>query len=142
MVDLPVGEDFVEAVMANLPQGPPPRRSRLRRRGLKLACLALLLGSSALPAVGNLRFHPDLIAPIAAPAAGLDSVPGALEGLSGLIRLAGVAADAVAQVPAVVPSMTGMVVACLGLLAFAAAGIGACSTLLAVATRLVVRGAR
>ncbi len=37
--DLPVADDFAESVMATLPQGPPPRRSRRPRRGLKLASL-------------------------------------------------------------------------------------------------------
>jgi anti-sigma factor RsiW len=43
---LQVGEDFVQAVMANLPQGPPPAVGRRRRRRtlrLPLAGLALLL---------------------------------------------------------------------------------------------------
>ncbi len=34
--DLPVGEDFVQSVMATLPKDPPTRRRR-RRRHLKLA---------------------------------------------------------------------------------------------------------
>lgn len=33
---LQVGEDFVRTVMDNLPQGPPPARSRRDRRTLKL----------------------------------------------------------------------------------------------------------
>ncbi|HKQ59980.1 MAG TPA: zf-HC2 domain-containing protein [Candidatus Polarisedimenticolaceae bacterium] len=41
--DLPVGEEFVRAVMSTLPEGPPPRS---RQRGMKLALIAfpLLLG--------------------------------------------------------------------------------------------------
>jgi anti-sigma factor RsiW len=41
--DLPVGEDFVVAVMETLPKGPPPSRRR-RRRGLELASLAGFTG--------------------------------------------------------------------------------------------------
>ncbi len=47
---LPVGEDFVRAVMDNLPAEPPkPERSTLRkRRSLKLACLVGLLSLAPL----------------------------------------------------------------------------------------------
>ena len=38
LADLPVGEEFVEKVMAHLPLGPPPRRRKsTTRRGLKMA---------------------------------------------------------------------------------------------------------
>ena len=44
--DLPVGEEFVQSVMATLPQGPPPGRSKgQRRRGLRLASFAGFLGA-------------------------------------------------------------------------------------------------
>jgi hypothetical protein len=46
--DIPVGEDFVRAVMDTLPDGPPPRRAR---RGIKLAVLLCgIAGASGIAA--------------------------------------------------------------------------------------------
>jgi predicted anti-sigma-YlaC factor YlaD len=54
---LQVGEDFVQAVMANLPQGPPPaprgRAARRKRILLKLASLAGLIGAGPLVATAH-----------------------------------------------------------------------------------------
>jgi anti-sigma factor RsiW len=72
---LPVGEEFVQEVMDNLPQAPPPapKRKRKRRRGLKLAGLAglvalarLAIGSQAatLEPQGGLRLLPQLELPL------------------------------------------------------------------------------
>jgi len=61
---LQVGEDFVQTVMATLPQGPPPapshkRKAALRkRRLLKLASLAGLIG--VIPLVATARGSGDL----------------------------------------------------------------------------------
>ena len=73
---LPVGEDFVRDVMANLPQGPQPApdRKRRRRRMLRLAGLVGLLTLAPLvagaPAVGRVARRgfsllPELDVPLA-----------------------------------------------------------------------------
>jgi anti-sigma factor RsiW len=61
---LQVGEDFVQAVMATLPQGPPPapshkhKTARRKRRMLRLASLAGLIG--VVPLVATARGTGDL----------------------------------------------------------------------------------
>lgn len=86
---LPVGEDFVDAVMATLPEGPPPsRRAKRHLRLLKLAsmggvgCFAFLAILQALP---TLHANLSLDTP-AAPA--LEGAGDALGSLFGLLRMA------------------------------------------------------
>ena len=73
---LPVGEEFVRQVMANLPKAPPPtaKPKRKKRRALKLAGLAGLLAlarlaigsqAAALEPQGGLRLFPQLELPLA-----------------------------------------------------------------------------
>lgn len=98
--DLPVGEEFVQSVMATLPQGPPPRpRKDGKRHGLRLAGLAGFLGAGALALS---QFLPSGVAGagrVALPALDFESANRGVEGLAGLSRLALVALEAVARLP-------------------------------------------
>lgn len=98
--DLPVGEEFVQAVMATLPQGPPPgKRKGRKRRGLKLAALAGFLGTGALFVSQLLPSGLSASARPGLPTMDLEAASQSLEGLSGLARLAIVALEAVASLP-------------------------------------------
>jgi anti-sigma factor RsiW len=141
--DLAVGDGFVDSVMAELPDTPPARVVRReRRRGLKLAMFAGLIGAtttllarqfgtlgggSGLP---RLRFE-------------LESLEGALQGLLALTRLILVVLDRLSSwLPVPVSSMPGGLELALGLTFALLFGLAATSTLLAVAAGSVVRLSR
>ena len=85
--DLPVGEGFVRGVMARLPEGPPPRRARARRRGLKLAILATLLLGTALLAAQSLSPAATELARTTMPFTDLENPPAAFDGQFGPVHL-------------------------------------------------------
>ena len=98
--DLPVGEEFVQSVMATLPQGPPPGRSKgQRRRGLRLASFAGFLGAGVLFASQLLPSRLPAGARLGLPTLDLEAASQSLEGLAGLVRLAAVALESVADLP-------------------------------------------
>ena len=98
--DLPVGEEFVQSVMATLPQGPPPGRKKgEKRRGLRLASFAGFLGAGALFVS---QFLPSRLpggARLGLPTLDLEAASQSVEGLAGLVRLAAVALQAAADLP-------------------------------------------
>jgi hypothetical protein len=98
--DLPVGEEFVQSVMATLPQGPPPgRRKHEKRRGLRLASFAGFLGAGALFASQFLPSGLPEGARLGLPVLDFDAAGQSVEGLAGLVRLAAVALETVADLP-------------------------------------------
>jgi len=142
--DLPVGEEFVQAVMDNLPQEPPPRqRKRHGHRGLRLAGFAGILGAGALIASRIIALGGSGGARFSSPALDLESAPGTLEGLLGLLRTALIALEAVARFPfdaglslsgglALLPVVTAVAMICMA----------ACSGFLALAARTLARAPR
>ena len=133
--DLPVGEDFVQAVMATLPQEPPPRRRR-RYRGLKLAGLAGILGLLTIPTLpalsngvlGNLLSR--------APAAEPDAVSRSLDGLFSVVHVV-VGALELTRLPFQSPELLFPIGAAILLIAFCA-GLGTLTVGL-LAARAVLR---
>lgn len=103
--DLPVGEDFVEAVMSRLPDEPPRPTPGRKRRGLKLAGLAVLGLAPALVlsrAGGTAMGLPPLPS---LPIPGPETADGVLLGLQALMRLAAVALNALGSVPPFLQSL-------------------------------------
>lgn len=144
LADFPVGEDFVQSVMDNLPQGPPPQaRRKNRRRGLRLAGLAGALGAGSLWVAKLATFGAAGGGRLSSPALDLESAPGTLESLAGLIKTALVALDAVARFPTEFgPSLTaGLAMAPLAA-AMAMLCLGACSGFVALAARSLARNPR
>ena len=92
--DLPVGDEFVEGVMAQLPEEPPaPPRKRSRWSGLKLAGLAGLVFAPGFLAAPRLELAAlDRLSPLI-PRLDLESAQATLAGLLSLIRLALLAAS-------------------------------------------------
>jgi anti-sigma factor RsiW len=105
--DLPVGEEFVQSVMATLPQGPPPGRPRKHRRGLKLAALAGFLGAGALTLAELLAGGGAATSRVGLPAADFEGARGSLEALAGLVRSALVALEAMRSLPLDAPTVGG-----------------------------------
>jgi anti-sigma factor RsiW len=100
LLDLPVGEEFVQSVMATLPQGPPPRaRKSQRRRGLRLAGLAGFLGAGALALSQIVPSGAGGAGRVGLPAMDFEAANQSLQGLAGLARLAVMALEAVARLP-------------------------------------------
>ncbi len=142
--DFPVGEDFVQSVMATLPQDPPPQqgRSRRRSRGLKLACFIGLAGLLALPGIGGVAFgigaRPDLL-----PRLDADSAMAGLQALAGLaLMAAGALQSLTQQLPLALPalpsgSVVGMVVVLPTLV-----GLGLISALVAFGARVLAGSMR
>jgi len=142
MEDLPVGDEFVDAVMATLPKDPPPGARRARRRGLKLAAFGGFFGSGAMLAAKSLSFQADWSSSIVVPVVEPETLPFAVDGLAGLVRFAGIAAEALTHSPLASPHLPGVLIASMTALALAAVSVGACSTALAMAARVVVRKTR
>ena len=142
--DFPVGEDFVQSVMDNLPQGPPPqRRRRERRRGLRLAGLAGALGAGSMWVANLTTLGSTGGGRIGSPALDLESAPGTLESIAGLVKAALVALDAVARFPTEFgPALTGGLVMAPLAAAMVMVGLGACSGFLALAARSLARSPR
>jgi len=102
LLDLPVGEEFVQSVMATLPQGPPPRARKSksqRRRGLRLAGLAGFLGAGALALSQIVPSGAGGAGRVGLPAMDFEAANQSLQGLAGLARLAVMALEAVARLP-------------------------------------------
>jgi anti-sigma factor RsiW len=138
---LQVGEDFVDSVMSNLPQEPPPAppRNRKSRRGLKLACLAGLLAMVPVEALRAPLFSPRALLP-SLPNFGVDSGAGLLESLGGLVG------GALLVIDALVTSMPSVPLPSLGLAAIGIAlviplltGLVGAAGILAFATHRLVR---
>jgi len=128
--DLPVGEEFVEAVMSRLPDDPPRRRMR---RGLKLAGLALL---GFAPALGLTRLGDAAagLSPLPSlPTPGPESADGALLGLQAAMQLAAVALNALGSVPQMLHSVPTPGQLALGLVLTGGCAVLATSTLIALA---------
>lgn len=134
--DLPVGEDFVQAVMATLPKGPPPRRRRYR--GLKLASIAGMLGLLTVPTLPTLSsgLLGNLIS--RAPAAEPDALSRGVDGLFGVVQVV-VGALELTRLPLQSPELLLPIGAAILLIAFAT-GVGAL-TIGLVAARAVLRPA-
>jgi hypothetical protein len=136
-----VGEDFLQHVMANLPQEPPPApRRRRARRFLKLAGFSgLLLGLPTLAwrlaDLGGARL-PNVALPRFETAAG----DAGLESVIGLSRLLLVVAEFLERhLPSMELSTAGLAgLLAAGLLATAACGLGG-TTLLALASHRISR---
>ena len=135
LVDLPVGEEFLRAVMARLPQGPPPRRRR-GKRALKLACLSALMGLSGSLAWRQLA--PAGADPPALPLPQLEFGPEtAVRGLGELLRWTLVAVETLLGRgwPQPLPAVGGVeLLAAVAAGALAAAVAGAAVLLLATAS--------
>jgi hypothetical protein len=142
MEDLPVGDEFLDAVMATLPKDPPPGGRRPRRRGLKLAAIGGFFGSGAMLAAKGLSFQADWSSPVVVPVVEPETLPAAVDGLAGLVRVAGIAAEALTRAPLASPQLSGALIAAAAALALAAVSVGACSTALAMAARVMVRKVR
>jgi predicted anti-sigma-YlaC factor YlaD len=141
--DLPVGEEFVEAVMANLPKDPPPRRRNAARwRGLKMAGFAGFIGSGALLAFQDISLRGVGGPTVATRSLDFESAQGSFEAALGLVRLALVAAQSAVSLPldatpwSVALGMAGVVTA-VGLIGFCLA-----STTFAFAATSLVRVGR
>lgn len=136
--DLPADEEFVRTVMSTLPEGPPPRRHRLRR-GLKLAGLAGLLGWIGQAAARNLQFGAPEAPTFALPHLDLGVADGALQGFAVIVRLTMIALETVRGLAPLLaashPRTTG--VAAFGLTALLLVAGG--SMLVCVAAGTVVR---
>jgi hypothetical protein len=153
--DLPVVEGFVEAVMATLPEGPPPGseegssgRRRRRWRGLKLAALFGVLAASGLTLWQQLTL-PGARAGVALAAPSLEQADAVAQALAGLLRIVLVTLEALQSLTAGLsfdlPALSGGSGG-LGLLALAATvllGVGLCgATVVVLAARLLLRPAR
>jgi hypothetical protein len=98
---IPVGEDFIQSVMANLPDGPPPggpQKPKRKRRRFDLAVLfgvavaiahALAGGLSDGRIPGSASWH--------LPAVAMPSADVTMPGIEGVLRLGAAAAAAVAE---------------------------------------------
>jgi anti-sigma factor RsiW len=144
LVDLPVGDEFVESVMAVLPDDPPPRRGEQRgRRGLRLAGFAGILGVSVLTASRWITFGGTGGTTIQTPAFDFESLPGSLEGLFGLIRLALIALESMVRIPLDIGmSLSGGMALAPVAAAVAMIALGGCSGFLALAARSLARPTR
>jgi len=92
---IPVGDDFVRSVMANLPEGPPPR-GKLRKKGKRRFDLAVLFGVAvAVTQVVAARIpRGSMGAPdIEMPALALPSADGLVPGFEMALRLVATAAS-------------------------------------------------
>jgi anti-sigma factor RsiW len=141
--DLPVGEEFVQSVMATLPQGPPPARSKNeRRRGLRLAGFAGFLGASALFLS---QFLPSSLpggARLGLPTLDFEAASQSLEGLAGLARLAAVALETVASLPFDGLRLGASPELLLATASATAVAVGTGSALIALAAGTLVRATR
>ena len=144
LVDLPVGDEFVESVMAVLPDDPPPRRhDRRGRRGLRLAGFTGFVGAGVLIASRLISFGGLGGSTIQSPVLDFESVPGSLEGLFGLVRMALVALESVARVPLDAGmSLSGSLALMPVAAAAAMIALGGCSGFLALSARTLVRPTR
>jgi len=130
LTDLPIGDDFARQVMARLPEGPHPRRSRKRRRGLKLAGIVGALAGAVLSAsqwavpVGIAGGLGKLWLP------GPGSIENVLARFAGLVRFVALTIESVTtRLPFVSVSLPGLPELLLFALVVGAAGL-ACSSML------------
>ena len=84
-----VGEDFVKSVMANLPAEPPPDPRPRKKRVLKLAGLAALLGGLQVFAASRSVIEVAFGSSWSAPSPTLPGAEGAFEGLTRVGNLVG-----------------------------------------------------
>jgi hypothetical protein len=142
--DLSLGEDLVRSVMATLPDGPPPRPARSeRRRGLKLAVFAGLVGMLAPLLTRQLGAFGGGSGLLRLPRLEPESLEGALQGLLALARLIVVVLDRLSSwLPVPPSSLPGGPELALGVLFALLFGVAAASTLIAVAAGSLVRLAR
>jgi len=138
--DLTVGDDFVDSLMARLPETPPARPAyRDRRRGLKLALFIGLIGTSTtllarqLGTFGGGSGLPRLRLE-------LESIEGVLQGLLALARLILVVLERLtAWLPVPPASLPGGLELAFGLTFALLLGLAAASTIIAVAAGSLVR---
>jgi len=138
--DLPVGEEFVQGVMAQLPEEPPaPPRKRKRWSGLKLAGLAGLIFAPGLLAAPRLDLAAiDRLSPLI-PKLNLESIEATLGGILGLVRLVLLAASSIGiQIPRLLQWTPGSL-SWFGLVAIAVAGLAASGTVAAIVASSVIR---
>jgi len=141
--DLPVGEEFVQSVMATLPQGPPPgERKGERRRGLRLAGFAGLLGAGALFVSQSLPTGLPGAGGPGLPTLDLESASQSLEGLTGLARLAVMALEAVASLPVDALRLDWAPALLAAAVSATTLAVGAGSALIALAAGTLVRATR
>ena len=128
--DLPVGEEFVQSVMATLPEEPSKAEAeaarakreaeadaakRRRRRGLKLAGLAGLLGSWSWVASQDYGFNGGGSL-LQTPALSLESLEGSYRGLPAVAQMIWMAIGALVEgLPRVLPAFPELSLVALGL---------------------------
>jgi len=131
---LHVGEEFVREVMRNIPQEPPPRPAKKRRRFLKLAGFVALLATGPLAAARALRFEefgtrlPALSDP------DLTAVERLLSALTGVVRSLPVALDSLSTSLPSFHATVGFLSMATLVAAAAIVALGCAGTILAVAT--------
>jgi predicted anti-sigma-YlaC factor YlaD len=92
---IPVGEEFVCSVMATLPDGPPPRRNRMkRRRGFDLAVLFGVAVAGAQAVAARLPSVPTESAALSFPGIALPSADGLAPSFQAALRVLAMTANA------------------------------------------------